>query len=120
MADFTCAQEVESKLTCGHNGLRKCGESNAVVICEHPCGKTLLCKHKCQRTCAESCEDCKICIELRKKEMESARRQAKKRAKDIAKWMRREKRQPFSQPVNDASEFDSIKNLVLFSRGKFR
>ena len=113
ISDFTCVEEVKSKLTCGHNGLRKCSESNANVICGQPCGKTLPCKHVCQRTCAESCADCKICIELRKKEIASAIKEAEKKEAELEKLIRREKRQPFSQPVNDDSEFDSIKNLVL-------
>ena len=116
VTDFNCMEKVRSMLDCGHVFVHKCSEDIGSMCCNSPCGKALVCGHACQRTCGEPCADCRECVELAKRQVEDARRSAKRRAKQLAQYISMSEQQDMAFAIDipdNGDEFCGIKALVI-------
>lgn len=59
--DYKCDVVCKSILECGHackGNCHRCKHGRIHMLCEHPCGRTLICSHPCAEPCTKDCPPC--------------------------------------------------------------
>ena len=80
-----CTSAVYFNGPCGHQMFRLCYQKDGEVKCAFPCPKLRKCSHPCTNKCGDNCEkgDCKTCLDIHKKRMETFHEDAKNKVKDL-------------------------------------